>query len=125
RRYGDGIWGKLGIAGPISGMTYHLVSIGFLGVILILLGVFKLFRMLLIGAKHELDPYWKSFTYGGFLVTVVFIIDFITYSPSFVTSLYPLSFTYAYIIGTVIRRFSSVHGKQTTIKMNDKNAINN
>jgi hypothetical protein len=102
--YGEGIWGELGVAGPTPGIAQHLVSFGFVGIFLFLLIVSRSLKMLYKLSRIETSPYWKGFSFGAFMVVVVFLFDYFTYASSFIATIFPLSFTCAYILGVAHHR---------------------
>ena len=102
--YGEGIWGELGINGPITGLSYHLVQLGILFIILITLLSYRLSQVFYKYTIIEHDLYWKIMNFGAFLVTIVFILDFFTYSSSFINSIFPLSFSFAYFSAIIFKR---------------------
>ncbi|NLM67349.1 MAG: hypothetical protein GX180_09280 [Enterococcus sp.] len=101
--YGEGIWKTLGVNGPITGLTYHLVQLGILSNILIVFIIIRLSLSFLSLSKSESDPYLKAIIFGGFMVTIVFFIDFLTYSNSFFSTLFPLSFSFAYFSAIIYK----------------------
>ncbi len=110
RTYGEGIWEYLGVNGPVTGLTYHIVQLGILCNIFILMFLLKCTVSLFRLSKSESDLFWKAFIFGELMITIVFLIDFVTYSSSFISTIFPLSFTYAYIAALCYKRFIVHHG---------------
>jgi hypothetical protein len=104
RVYGEGIWGQLGVNGPVTGITYHMVLLGLLGSFLILYYAIKISIFFFRATKYEHESYWRAFSFGGFLFMIIFLIDYLTYSSSFIMTLFPLSFSTAYIGGIILKR---------------------
>ena len=102
--YGEGIWGDFGISGPTTGITQHIVQMGFPAVLIILLAFYKAGRIFYRQSYIEYDPFWKAISFGGLIATFVFFIDYLTYSSSFLSTLFPLSFTYFYVLAIVMLR---------------------
>ena len=88
----------------VNGWSMALVSIGFLGAISIT------FFYLIISihtykfSKIITDPYWKSISFATFLISIVFFLDFFTYTRSFFNSI-PLNITLLYFYGILYNKF--------------------
>ena len=101
--YGEGIWGEMRIAGPVTGLTLLLVQLGLAGVFIILTTFYFIGRFFYTLTKTIMIPYWKSFAFAGFLIIILFFFDFLTYSSSIISTIFPLSFTLFYILGVLLR----------------------
>ena len=106
--YGEGIWGEFGIYGPATGLTRHMIQLGVPAVIIILLVFYGFGKIFLSLAKVEQDPWRKSIAFGGLLVTVLFFLDYLTYSSAYITTLFPLSFSYVYVLALIFKRKKSL-----------------
>lgn len=104
RTYGEGIWEYLGVNGPITGLTYHLVQIGLIGTTILLLILLRIAIFFFRIARKERQKYWKSFIFGTFMIFIVLIADLFTYSNAFITTIFPMSFTLAYLSALVLKR---------------------
>lgn len=67
----------------INGWSTALISIGFIGVLITILFYFHILRTAYFTFKFEKDIYWKSLSYGLYLMMIVFFLDFFTYTRSF------------------------------------------
>ena len=113
--YDDGSQFQYGVSsflGISAGWSFALISTGFVGAIsfaLIYLTIcFKCYRISLI----EKDKYWKSIIIGLYLVSIVYMIDFFTYSRSAFHSI-PLNICLLYFFSVIMNRYDKL-----IIKMN-------
>lgn len=104
--YGEGIWKTLGVNGPITGLTYHLVQLGLIFCFFLIFLAFKISALFFKVARSETDGYWKSFCFGSFMMVIVFLVDLVTYSSAFIATIFPLSFSLAYASAVVLKRKS-------------------
>jgi hypothetical protein len=101
---GDGRFERFGVGGTYPGISYQIVQVGYLG------GVFWLLLMLYYGfmmfkiLKKEQDRYWKSIGMGSLVLIFLFVVDYLTYSTTFVV-VYAFSFTIACSFGLMMRRY--------------------
>lgn len=102
--YGFGIWGDIGIYGPVTGFTYNLIQIGFVGTLFILFTFFAITRFFYKYSKFEKNNYWKAIGFGGLLASIVAIMDYISYSSTFIATLFPISLSYFYVLGLIFKR---------------------
>tara|TARA_Y100001980_G_C14556640_1_gene348993 strand:- start:3326 stop:4324 length:999 start_codon:yes stop_codon:yes gene_type:complete len=82
----------------INGWSTSLISIGFIGALTTVIFYFYISVAVYNYIKIEQDPYWKSISFGIFLITIVFFLDFFTYTRSFYHSI-PLNITLLYGYG--------------------------
>ncbi len=54
--YGEGIWQKLGVNGPVPGITYHMVQLGFLGSLIVLFYAIKIAPIFHASIKERTKP---------------------------------------------------------------------
>lgn len=108
RTYGEGIWGEFGISGPVTGFSTHLVQLGILGCLIIILAFSNVFQIFKKIYQHTGDPLLRIVTFGGGMATILFFIDYFTYSSSYLTTTFPISFTYFYILGYAINRYRNL-----------------
>ncbi len=87
----------------INGWSTALISIGFFGAIITTCIYLYISVISYKQCKIELDPYWKAISFGTFLITIVFFLDFFTYSRSFYHTI-PLNIILFYLIGVIERR---------------------
>lgn len=87
----------------INGWSTALISIGFFGAIITTCIYLYISVISYKQCKIELDPYWKAISFGTFLITIVFFLDFFTYSRSFYHTI-PLNIILFYLIGAIERR---------------------
>ena len=93
---------KFGIARGQTGFVWLVLQIGIPGVVFLLALYFQLFRAVLSVFKETSSPYWKPVLLGFLGATIVFVLDFLTYSQStmFWGTLTPV---YFYIAATCLK----------------------
>lgn len=100
---GDGRFERFGVGGTYPGISYQVVQIGYLGagmwLLLMLYYGFMIFRIV----KREQIRYWKSIGMGSLVLIFLFVVDYLTYSTTFVV-VYAFSFTIAAAFGIMMRR---------------------
>lgn len=87
----------------VNGWSTALISIGFLGAVLVVLFYWKIGSFAYGFMKTETDKYWKSIAYGLLLCTFVFFLDLFTYSRSTYHSI-PLNLGLLYFYGILKKR---------------------
>lgn len=86
-----------------TGFTQSLLATGLLGV-LFLLWFYGFFirKVSAVSRIPELNPYWKTMASGTFLMGVVFLLDYFTYSSTF-NSINTMYMTFFFFAGQLIR----------------------
>lgn len=102
--YGEGIWGEFGVNGPVTGLTANLIQIGLFGSTIIIIVFFLLFKAFYKIAQLERTPYWKAIATGGAIASIMILIDYFTYSGSFLNTIFALSFSLFYVLGMLESR---------------------
>jgi hypothetical protein len=107
---GDGRFERFGVGGTYPGISYQVVQIGYVGAVLWLLLMlyygFMIFRTL----KKERVRYWKSIGMGSLVLVFLFVVDYLTYSTTFVV-VYAFSFTIAGSFGLIMRRYYQMNSQ--------------
>jgi hypothetical protein len=86
-----------------TGMTQSLLATGILGVVFLLwFYFFYIHRLSQVSRFEELTPYWKVISSGTFLMGIIFILDFFSYSSTF-NSINTVYITFFYFTGQLIR----------------------
>ena len=93
----------------VNGWSTALISLGFIGAILVVIFYFIIGKFSFNFAKKEKDPYWKAIGFGTYILTFVFFLDFFTYTRSFYHSI-PLNLGLLYFYGVLYKknRFNKV-----------------
>jgi hypothetical protein len=116
------IYLKYGIASMIgvNGWSTALISTGIIGALIISYFYLRISIFTYKFAKNEIDPYWKAIGFGSFLITLVFFMDFFTYTRSFYHSI-PLNITLLYLYGILkqICDKRTLLGKQRHVMANN------
>jgi hypothetical protein len=76
---------RLGIIAGKTGLVWLINQVGVLGVLFMLIFYFQLLRKAYVVYQEVSDPYWRPITLGLLGACFVFIIDFLTYSPTTMT----------------------------------------
>ena len=101
---GDGRFERFGVGGTCPGISYQIVQIGYVGaglwLLLMLYYGFMIFKIL----KKEQVRYWKSIGMGSLVLVFLFVVDYLTYSITFI-GVYAFSFTIAASFGLMMRRY--------------------
>lgn len=71
----------------ITGFSFYLLSIGILGTISIILFYYWFAKRIYIIAKLESNSYFKTLAFGTLITSIIFFIDFFTYSRAFIHSI--------------------------------------
>lgn len=86
-----------------TGLIQSLLATGILGVVFLLwLYFYYIRRVSAVSRFAGLTPYWKTIASGTFLMGVVFILDFFTYSSTFNT-INTVYLTFFFFVGQLIR----------------------
>ncbi len=86
-----------------TGLTQSLLATGILGVIFLLwFYFFYIKRVSAVSRSDDLTPYWKTVASGTFLMGIIFILDFFTYSSTFNT-INTVYLTFFFFVGQLIR----------------------
>jgi hypothetical protein len=101
---GDGRFERFGVGGTYPGISYQVVQIGYLGAGLWLLLLCYYGLMIFKILKKEKDRYWKSIGMGSLVLIFLAVVDYLTYSTTFIV-VYAFSFTIAFSFGLMMRRY--------------------
>lgn len=94
---------EFGVSYGLTGFSYTLLTTGFLGAILIpILYLFFCFKVM-SNFKNMKRGYQKALAFGFIVSTSVFLIDFFTYSKSFLYS-EVMYVTYFYLLGSLLNK---------------------
>ena len=104
--YGEGIWGDLGISGPVTGFSSMLVTLGFLGSLLIIILVTKCGIIFYKSSQCQKSRFYKAISFGGIIVSFLFFLDYFFYSSSFFGTIFPISFLYAFLIAVILKDYN-------------------
>ncbi len=88
----------------VNGWSMALISVGFIGATIITIFYFRISIFAFKFAKKENDPYWKAIGFGTYLVTIVFFLDFFTYTRAFYHSI-PLNIALLYFHACLKQRY--------------------
>ena len=87
----------------VNGWSTALISLGFIGAILVVMFYLKIGRFAYRFVKKEKDLYWKAIGFGTYVIVFIFFLDFFTYTRSFYHSI-PLNLGLLYFFGVLSRR---------------------
>lgn len=99
----------------INGWSTTLICIGFAGAIITVLLYLHILLHSYKFVKFEHDKYWKAIGFGTLLISVVFFIDFFTYTRSFYHSI-PLNITLFYFYAVLKNRSIIIKNQQKLFK---------
>jgi len=88
----------------VNGWSTALISIGFIGAILVIIIYTIVGRFAYTFAKYEKDLYWRSLAFGLYIIVFVFFLDFFTYTRSFYHSI-PLNVGVLYFYAVLKNRY--------------------
>lgn len=91
----------------VNGWSTALISLGFLGAVLVVLFYFEILKTAHALCKLENDSYWMSISFGTFLICIIFFLDFFTYTRSFYHSI-PLNITVLYFYSIIKIRYNNL-----------------
>lgn len=79
----------------VPGMVYVLIEYGMFGVILLGLILWNFARMSWKWYNTETEPYWKAFSFGAFVFSLLYAFIFFTYNRTFIGDTLPPVYFYA------------------------------
>ena len=100
----------------INGWSNALISIGFIGAIVTVIFYLNISIFVYRFTKVETISYWKAISFGTFLITIVFFLDFFTYTRSFYHSI-PLNITLLYLYAILKDRKEAMFNIPKSIAM--------
>lgn len=100
---GDGRLESFGIYGAITGFTFYLIQVGYIGSFLLFFFYLFLTIRLIRSFKKEKDAFWKSMILGTIFFSFLFYVDFFFYSVSFVHN-YLISISFFFFTAISLRR---------------------
>ncbi len=100
---------KYGVASllGVNGWSTALISTGFLGAISFTLFYLFALRKLLLFTTIERDLYWKSISFGTFMIFIVVLLDFFTYTKASFTSV-PINILIFTLLSIIFNRNEAI-----------------
>lgn len=92
---------RFGVVEFQTGVSIYIISIGFLGAIILYMIYFKI-AITCIKNYHGFSKYWRALTLGVFVSAFVLLYDYLFYSQAFIHGLIP-SMLFFYLGGAIIK----------------------